>query len=70
MDIITHLNHKYDYSSVLHYSAYAFSKNGKKTIDPVELGAKIGQRRGFSQGDLLKLTRLYECPTDEEEEEG
>lgn len=30
--VITHFNSTYDYSSIMHYPAYAFSKNKKKTI--------------------------------------
>lgn len=33
--IVTDFNVTYDYESVLHYSAYAFSKNGSPTIIPL-----------------------------------
>lgn len=32
--IVTNFNVTYDYESVLHYSAYAFTKNGQPTIIP------------------------------------
>ncbi|KAK9874257.1 hypothetical protein WA026_002611 [Henosepilachna vigintioctopunctata] len=54
----------YDYRSVMHYSGNAFSRNGNPTIvpkDPKGEG-KIGQREGFSKGDLLKLNAMYKCP--------
>ncbi|KAL7741428.1 hypothetical protein ACLKA6_000756 [Drosophila palustris] len=49
----------YDYDSVMHYGAYAFSKNGKRTIVPLQKGVKIGQRLGLSPKDVLKLKRIY-----------
>lgn len=32
---VTHFNATYDYDSIMHYSAFGFSKNGKATIVPV-----------------------------------
>ncbi|KAK7865056.1 hypothetical protein R5R35_007183 [Gryllus longicercus] len=50
----------YDYGSVMHYSANAFSKNGQPTITPKAAGVELlGQRRGFSQGDVEKINRMY-----------
>nr|XP_022905936.1 zinc metalloproteinase nas-15-like [Onthophagus taurus] len=54
----------YDYDSVMHYSKYAFSKNQQATIDPKEKGAEIGQRKGFSEGDLKKVNSMYGCGND------
>lgn len=53
-------NVPYDFNSVLHYSANAFSTNGQPTIVSKK-GAQpnMGQRRGFSPGDLLKINRMY-----------
>ncbi|GJQ78102.1 hypothetical protein Trydic_g2440 [Trypoxylus dichotomus] len=52
---------EYDYGSVMHYSKYAFSKNKKPTIEPKHPDVKIGQRDGFSKGDLVKLNEMYNC---------
>ncbi|XP_034472075.1 seminal metalloprotease 1 [Drosophila innubila] len=49
----------YDYDSVMHYGPYAFSRNGRPTIVPLQKGVKIGQRLGLSQKDVLKLKRIY-----------
>ncbi|XP_037827737.1 seminal metalloprotease 1-like [Lucilia sericata] len=56
---------EYDYGSVLHYSAYAFSANGEMTIIPLkaeEASGIMGQRRGMSQRDINKLNTMYRCP--------
>ncbi|XP_030561599.1 zinc metalloproteinase nas-4 [Drosophila novamexicana] len=49
----------YDYYSLMHYGPYAFSKNGKRTIIPLQSGVNIGQRNGLSPKDILKLKRIY-----------
>ncbi|XP_023725983.1 seminal metalloprotease 1-like [Cryptotermes secundus] len=66
----------------MHYSAYAFSKNGKPTITPLQNGTEIGQREGLSEKDIKKLGKMYghfkdgdkgkcgEEKEDNEEEEG
>merc|ERR1719244_60000 len=51
----------YDYGSVMHYSAYAFSDNGEKTIVTKDADATIGQRVGLSDVDLRKLKNMYNC---------
>ncbi|XP_069698082.1 zinc metalloproteinase nas-15-like isoform X2 [Periplaneta americana] len=52
----------YDTGSLMHYGRYAFSKDYRSpTIVPRNPAANIGQRRGFSEIDLLKINRLYEC---------
>ncbi|CAK9810731.1 Zinc metalloproteinase nas-4 [Anthophora quadrimaculata] len=66
----------YDYGSVMHYSSYAFSKNGKPTIIPKIANGyfnvadkysqgnariKLGQREGFSKRDIQKIRRMYKC---------
>ncbi|VDL81334.1 unnamed protein product [Nippostrongylus brasiliensis] len=62
MNVIDHLNEPYDYSSIMHYGPYAFSGSGKKTILPRKGGAeRMGQRVAFSEGDVRKINKLYQC---------
>ena len=51
----------YDYESIMHYSAYAFSRNGFLTIDPHSsiIASKLGQRNGFSRRDIQHISILY-----------
>ncbi|XP_069691835.1 zinc metalloproteinase nas-13-like [Periplaneta americana] len=58
---ITSFGVEYDYGSIMHYSAYAFSKNGEPTIVPLDENAQIGQIDGFSARDLEKLAKMYDC---------
>nr|AQM58333.1 venom astacin-like protein 2 [Pristhesancus plagipennis] len=54
----------YDYNSLMHYSAYSFSKNGKATVlpkDPTVDPEVLGQRKGPSEADLKKINILYKC---------
>nr|WFF64590.1 seminal metalloprotease 1-like protein [Exorista sorbillans] len=62
---VDHYDEEYDYGSVLHYSAYAFTKNGEMTIIPLkeeEAAGVMGQRRGMSKKDINKLNVMYRCP--------
>ncbi|XP_019623419.1 PREDICTED: dorsal-ventral patterning tolloid-like protein 1 [Branchiostoma belcheri] len=59
---VTVLGQAYDFGSVMHYSATAFSSNGSPTIvarDPE--APTLGQRNGFSDIDVAKLNALYSC---------
>jgi hypothetical protein len=49
----------YDYASIMHYDAFAFSKNGQPTIVTKPAGIPIGQRNGLSQGDINAVAMLY-----------
>lgn len=54
----------YDYSSVMHYKSNAFSKNGKPTLLALKSTPdvnKMGQRIGFSTGDIKKINVMYKC---------
>ncbi|VDL69291.1 unnamed protein product [Nippostrongylus brasiliensis] len=62
LNMIDHLETEYDYGSVMHYAPTAFSKNGKATIEPRKKGVEIGQRIDFSDTDLYKINKLYDCP--------
>jgi len=62
------LGTNYDYSSIMHYGRYAFSKNRWPTITPVpNPSVKIGQRRGMSETDILRINRLYNCEEEDVE---
>ncbi|XP_045539320.1 uncharacterized protein LOC106714493 [Papilio machaon] len=52
----------YDYASVLHYPARAFSRNGQATV-VTNSNIKIGQRDGLSETDIEKIGMVYghEC---------
>lgn len=65
-ETITIFGTDYDYRSVMHYSAKAFSSTGNPTITVLKSDEEIGQREGFSEKDLLKLRKMYNCgPTNE-----
>jgi hypothetical protein len=49
----------YDYGSIMHYPATAFSTNGQPTIVPVQPGVSIGQRNGLSAGDIAAVRQMY-----------
>ncbi|XP_078405724.1 hatching enzyme 1.2-like [Cetorhinus maximus] len=53
----------YDYSSVMHYGKFAFSKDHRSaTIVPKpNPNINIGQRFGMSTLDILKINKLYNC---------
>ncbi len=49
----------YDYNSIMHYPAYAFSINGLPTIETIPAGIAIGQRSGLSSGDISATRAIY-----------
>jgi hypothetical protein len=49
---------EYDYNSIMHYPATAFSINGEATITALN-GDPIGQRDGLSAGDVAAIKLMY-----------
>ncbi|CAM4525568.1 unnamed protein product [Leuciscus chuanchicus] len=50
----------YDYSSVMHYGRFAFSKNREPTIIPIpDNNLSIGQAEKMSSNDILRINTLY-----------
>ncbi|WP_350335229.1 Dot/Icm T4SS effector Zinc-dependent metalloprotease LegP [Coralliovum pocilloporae] len=49
----------YDFGSIMHYGATAFSKNGQPTITTIPPGTPIGQRTGLSPGDIATIHAMY-----------
>jgi len=52
----------YDFGSIMHYPAWAFSRNGHHTIVPrstLPAGVVLGQRDGLSAGDVAGVEALY-----------
>ncbi len=57
----------YDYESIMHYSANAFSRNPDNPevmtivptndLDPLELG----KRSNLSRTDVVKIKKMYKC---------
>lgn len=55
----------YDFGSLMHYSLYAFSVDGSRTIVPkvsVPSGTTVGQRRGLTIGDINSVRLMYGYP--------
>lgn len=52
----------YDFASIMHYDAYAFSSNGKPTMVPVSSSVGLnsfGQSTTLSSGDVASLNHFY-----------
>lgn len=52
------MHENYDYDSVMHYDAYAFTRNGNRTISTLN-GSEIGHLDGLSEGDVRACQSLY-----------
>ncbi len=54
----------YDYGSIMHYPADAFSKNGLDTIETLH-GEAIGQRTALSSSDVAAVNLMYPVTLDD-----
>lgn len=56
----------YDFASIMHFSALAYSQNGKDTIEITNYTAQgypnLGNRLNLTERDITKVNRLYSCP--------
>ena len=50
---------EYDYQSIMHYPANAFSKNGLDTIIPLKSNVEIGQRKTLTEKDIAAINAMY-----------
>ena len=50
----------YDYSSVMHYPPFAFSKNNLPVLESIPPGIPLSNSIGYSVGDLDQINRLYQ----------
>ena len=56
-------NLPYDFHSIMHYSNKYFSKNGQNTMEAlIDPGMRLGQSKGFSALDVVRINMLYRCP--------
>lgn len=61
---VTDLNTPYDYESVMHYRPFAFNKDPSIptiTTNIPEFFNIIGQYLDFSEMDIVRLNRMYNC---------
>lgn len=49
----------YDFGSIMHYGPSGFTKFGANTMETIPPGIPVGQRDGYSRGDMNGLRRLY-----------
>ncbi|QQP58563.1 Metalloendopeptidase, partial [Caligus rogercresseyi] len=60
---IDHLNAPYDTCSIMHYGPTAFSRDSRSPtiIQKYKSSCQLGQRKGFSDVDVMKINTLYQC---------
>jgi hypothetical protein len=51
----------YDWSSLMHYSAWQFTKNGAPTLESIPAGMPLTNNVGYSAGDIDAIKRLYQA---------
>ncbi|CAG12480.1 unnamed protein product, partial [Tetraodon nigroviridis] len=51
----------YDYTSVMHYSKYAFSRNGQPTLLAKSNPNQVLGSSYMSSNDIARVNRLYQC---------
>ncbi|WPB75312.1 M12 family metallopeptidase [Archangium violaceum] len=54
----------YEYNSIMHYGAQAFTSNGRDTMVPKQRGAQIVEpydKPGLTALDVKKIHKLYQC---------
>lgn len=49
----------YDWSSLMHYGAWNFTKNGSPTLESIPAGMPLSNNTGYSAGDIDGIKRLY-----------
>jgi astacin len=49
----------YDYASIMHYYARAFSRNGLTTMESKPAGIEFGEGTTYSPGDIDAIKRIY-----------
>ena len=54
---------EYDYNSILHYSATAFSKDNESVTLLPRVGEPdmIGKKKNLSDTDIVKIKKMYKC---------
>lgn len=59
---VTNYGTRYDYMSIMHYEANAFSKNGRPTmVAKFAEGANMGKGNKLTQTDIFKIKSMYQC---------
>jgi len=66
------LDEPYDLKSIMHYEEYEWStdEDNLKTIEALDGTSPLSNHVGFTQIDINKLNKLYECGTEGSEESG